>query len=97
MDLIWPDPNEAKIDSLCKKLGLKRVGWIFTDLMNDESQKGPVKHFRGSVNTYYLTADECCAAGYLQNMYRNVSKYSSTGVFGSKFVTVVVTGKLAQL
>lgn len=92
VDLIWPDPNQEKIDALCQKLGLKRVGWILTDLMNDETQKGPVKHFRGGVNTYYLTAEECYTAAYLQNMYRNVSKYSSTGVFGSKFVTVVVSG-----
>ena len=79
---------------MCKRLGLKRVGWILTDLMNDDTKKGPVRHFRGSVNNYYLTAEECYTAAYLQNMYKNVSKYSSTGVFGSKFVTVVVTGKL---
>ena len=92
IDIAWPDPNEEKINALAKKLGLKRIGWIFTDLSIDETRKGPVKHFRGSSKNYFLTADECYTAAYLQNVYKNVTRYSSTGYFGSKFVTVVVTG-----
>lgn len=73
-------------------MGLKCVGWIFTDLIRDESGKGAVKHFRGSANTFFLSADECIMAGYFQNKFRNYTRYSSDGYFGSKFVTVVVTG-----
>ena len=32
-------------------------------------------------------------AGELQNRHPNPCKYASNGVFGSKFVTVCVTGK----
>lgn len=93
MQLILPDPNEDKINSMAAKLGLKCVGWIFTDLLrNEDTSKGPVKHYRGNANTYFLTADECIMAGYFQNKYRNYSKYSPDFYFGSKFVTVVVTG-----
>lgn len=33
-------------------------------------------------------------AGHLQNQHPNPCKYASNGKFGSKFVTVCVTGKL---
>ena len=86
------DPNQDKINKLAKKLGLKCIGWIFTDLVMDESGKGTVKHFRGNSSSYFLTADECITAGYFQNIYKNCTRFSSEKYFGSKFVTVVVTG-----
>ncbi len=88
-----PDPNEEKIRNLSKKLGLKCVGWIFTDLVMEDPRLGTVKHFRGNSDTYFLSSDECITAGYFQNMYKNFTRYSSEGFFGSKFVTVVVTGR----
>ncbi len=87
-----PDPNQEKIDYLSKKLGLKCIGWIFTDLIIEDAREGTVKNFRGNSDTYFLTAEECIMAGYFQNIYRNHTKYSTDGYFGSKFVTVVVTG-----
>ncbi len=86
------DPNQDKINKLAKKLGLKCIGWIFTDLVMDDSGKGTVKHFRGNSSSYFLTADECITAGYFQNIYKNCTRFSSEKYFGSKFVTVVVTG-----
>ena len=77
---------------MAKKLGLKCVGWIFTDLVMDDPRKGTVQHFRGTSDTYFLSAEECITAGYFQNIYKNYSKYSHDGYFGSKFVTVVVSG-----
>ncbi len=68
------------------------VGWIFTDLIIEDVRAGTVKNFRGNAETYFLTADECIMSGYFQNLYKNVCKYSSEKYFGSKFVTVVVTG-----
>jgi nuclear protein localization family protein 4 len=78
---------------MAKKLGLKCIGWIFTDLVPEDPRKGTVKHFRGNSQTYFLSSDECITAAYLQNKNRNFSRYSSSGYFGSKFVTVVVTGR----
>ncbi|KAL7055761.1 hypothetical protein AAHC03_022652 [Spirometra sp. Aus1] len=73
-------------------LGLRPVGWIFTDLTPEDGKKGTVLHYRGSIDTFFLSAQECITAACLQNLFPNVSKYSPDGHFGSKFVTVVVTG-----
>lgn len=89
--LIMPDKNESIIENVANKLGLKRIGWIFTDLISQDSTKGTVKHFR-NVNNYFLTAQECVMAGYFQTIYPNICKLSNDGYFGSKFVTVIVTG-----
>ncbi|CAF4439116.1 unnamed protein product [Rotaria socialis] len=92
--LIFPDPQEATIDKLAYRLGIRRIGWIFTDpISNDKrSGTGPVIHHRGSANTLFLTAQECIMVGWFQNKNLNKCKYSSDGYFGSKFVTVVVIG-----
>lgn len=83
-----PDENEGRIEDIAKGLGLKRIGWIFTDLVSDS--KG-VKHTR-KLDTHFLSSQECIMAGYLQNKFPNATKLSSSGKHGSKFVTVVVTG-----
>lgn len=48
------------------------------------------------IDTYFLTAEECILAAHLQNANPNISKYASNGRFGSKFVTVCVTGDASQ-
>lgn len=60
--------------------------------MTEDARAGTVRNFRGNSDTYFLTADECIMAGHFQNIYRNPCRYSSEKHFGSKFVTVVVTG-----
>lgn len=85
------DPYEGVIDKLAADLGLQRVGWIFTDLVADDVRKGTVKHLR-DINTFFLTAEECILAGHLQNLYPSPCILSSSGKFGSKFTTVVVSG-----
>lgn len=69
------------------------MGWIFTDLISDDAAQGTVKHLRG-IKTHFLTAHECIMAGHFQNQHPNACKYASTGYFGSKFVTVCVTGTI---
>uniref|UniRef100_A0A182SAI0 Nuclear protein localization protein 4 homolog n=1 Tax=Anopheles maculatus TaxID=74869 RepID=A0A182SAI0_9DIPT len=85
------DPHDADVDELARLLGLQRVGWIFTDLLSENLASGTVKHVR-NIKTHFLTAQECILAGNLQNKYPNRCKDSSNGYFGSKFVTVCVTG-----
>ncbi|UJR36531.1 hypothetical protein I4U23_029252 [Adineta vaga] len=89
-----PDPHEAIVEKIAHRLGLRRIGWIFTDLIpnNKRIGTGPVIHHRGNANTCFLTAQECIMSGWLQNKHLNTCKYSPDGYFGSKFVTVVVTG-----
>lgn len=86
------DERGKEVDELANKLGLRKVGWIFTDLISEDGGLGTVKHLRG-IDTHFLTAQECILAGHLQNQHPNVCKYSSNGYFGSKFVTVCVTGE----
>ena len=43
------DPNEDRVNSLAEQLGLRRVGWIFTDLVAQDLKTGTVKHFRGNI------------------------------------------------
>lgn len=37
------DERQAVVDEVAQKLGLKRVGWIFTDLIAEDLQKGTVR------------------------------------------------------
>ena len=83
------DDNEARVEEIAKALGLFRVGWIFTDLVSDNT--GNVKHFR-NIDSHFLSAQECITAGYFQNKFPNACKISSNGKHGSKFATVLVTG-----
>lgn len=90
------DEREQIVDQMAQELGLRRVGWIFTDLIPEDMQKGTVKCIRGA-KSHFLTAQECIMAAYFQNKNPNPCRYASSGTFGSKFVTVCVTGKLARI
>ncbi|KAM7361260.1 nuclear protein localization 4 isoform 2-T2 [Cochliomyia hominivorax] len=85
------DESADDVEEVAKALGLRKIGWIFTDLITDDPAAGTVKQLRG-IETHFLTAQECIMAGELQNRHPNPCKYASNGVFGSKFVTVCVTG-----
>ena len=67
------------------------MGWIFTDLLAEDSIKGTVKHLRGA-DSYFLSAEETVTAAYLQTKHPNMCKIAKNGCFGSKFVTVCATG-----
>ena len=84
-------PSDS-VNQLAARLGLRPVGWIFTDLVPLDTSTGTVKHFRGNVNSHFLSAEECILAADLQAQHPNPCRLSPEGHFGSKFVTVVVTG-----
>lgn len=98
-----------------------QVGWIFTDLLSEDTRIGTVRYTRNGVSitlrehlfirlicqfplfnhcpffhkdSYFLSAEECITAGYFQNLHSNPCRLSRDGHFGSKFVTVVATGRL---
>lgn len=89
--LSLPDENAANVEKVAEGLGLQRVGWIFTDLVTEDIKKGTVKYTRNG-DSYFLSAQECIMAGYFQTAHPNTCRLSPEGYFGSKFVTVVVTG-----
>ncbi|XP_011497718.1 PREDICTED: nuclear protein localization protein 4 homolog isoform X2 [Ceratosolen solmsi marchali] len=89
--VLLSDDKETQIDELAQSLNLKKVGWIFTDLIADDVKKGTVKHVR-NIESHFLSAQECIMAGHIQNKLPNPCRFSPNGHFGSKAVTVCVTG-----
>ncbi|KAK0173737.1 hypothetical protein PV328_006888 [Microctonus aethiopoides] len=89
--VLLPDERNSLVEDLAQNLNLRRVGWIFTDLIADDMKKGTVKHVR-NIDSHFLSAQECMMAGQFQNQHPNTCRFSPSGFFGSKFVTVCVTG-----
>lgn len=89
------DPHEEAVDKLCAFLGMRRVGWIFTDLWAADSKAGTV-HCTRHKDSFLLSAQECITAGAFQTRYRNRTRYCSDAFFGSKFVTLVASGDESQ-
>ncbi|XP_057682181.1 nuclear protein localization protein 4 homolog [Corythoichthys intestinalis] len=85
------DPKAGAVDEIAAKLGLRKVGWIFSDLLSEDTRIGTVRFTRNQ-DSHFLSAEECITAGYFQNQHSNPCKLSRDGHFGSKFVTVVATG-----
>uniref|UniRef100_A0A8C6H659 Nuclear protein localization protein 4 homolog n=2 Tax=Mus TaxID=862507 RepID=A0A8C6H659_MUSSI len=85
------DPKAEVVDEIAAKLGLRKVGWIFTDLVSEDTRKGTVRYSRNK-DTYFLSSEECITAGDFQNKHPNICRLSPDGHFGSKFVTAVATG-----
>jgi len=88
---ILQDPRSEIVDEMAAQLGLRRVGWIFTDLVAMAGVAGKVKSYRGA-DTHFLSAQEIITAANYQNMFPNKCKLTDEGMFGSKFVTICVTG-----
>ncbi|KAK8376851.1 hypothetical protein O3P69_010052 [Scylla paramamosain] len=88
---LLPDPRKDLVDEIAKGLGLTCVGWIFTDLVPLDANNGTVRYLRHA-GTYFLSAHEVITAAHLQHLHPNPCRLSPEGRFGSKFVTVIVTG-----
>ncbi|KAF9281132.1 nuclear protein localization protein 4 [Linnemannia elongata] len=86
-----PIEGEKRADEMAAACGLQRVGMIYTDLTDDGTDKGTVLCKR-HIDSYFFSSQECQFAAVMQQKYPNATKYSSTGTFGSKFVTCVISG-----
>ncbi|XP_065176923.1 nuclear protein localization protein 4 homolog [Sycon ciliatum] len=88
---LLPDENDERIQRLGQQLGLRPVGWVFSDLESEDRSQGTVKYFR-HMDSYFISAEECIMAADYQARHPSPCKYSTSGYFGSKFSTVVVSG-----
>ncbi|KAL6453484.1 NPL4 Nuclear protein localization protein 4 [Candida maltosa Xu316] len=89
--LDWED--EKLVDDLAQQFGIYKVGITFTDLTDSGNRDGTVLCKRHK-DSYFLTNLEIIMASKFQMKYPNVSKYSGSGKFSSKFVTCVISGGL---
>lgn len=95
------DEQGALADAIAAEVGLQKVGWVITDLEADPtlpaSANTKYKRFISDTTTVF-TAGEVLQAAYQQVAHPNVvaRKYSTSQQFGSKFVTVVVSGNEAN-
>lgn len=87
--LPWDD--ESEIDRIAGLCGLVKVGMIFTDLTDDGSGKGSVQPKR-HVDSFFLSSLEASLSASFQSSHPNVTHWSASGIYGSKFVTAIVTG-----
>ncbi|KAG0314423.1 nuclear protein localization protein 4 [Dissophora globulifera] len=88
-----PIEGEKRADEMAAACGLQRVGMIYSDLTDDGSGQGTVL-CRRHIDSYFFSSQECHFAAMMQHRHPNATKYSSTGTFGSKFVTCVISGNL---
>lgn len=89
------DPGEALVDAAAAPLDLQRVGMIYTDLRDDGTRSGKVEQRRGA-DTFFLSSAECIFVAEQQRRHPNPCRHSPTGRYGSKFVTVVLSGDAAH-
>lgn len=91
MDMTHVKEEVALVDKLAGDMGLMKVGMIFTDLTDTGKGDGSVFCKRHK-DSFFLSSLEVIMAAKHQLENKNISKYSSSGLFSSKFVTCVVSG-----
>lgn len=91
IQLVLPDPHEKDVEEMAAFAGLRKIGMIYTDLLDDGTGEGAVVCKRHA-DSFFLSSAEIVFAAREQLAHPTPSKHASEGTFGSRFVTAVVTG-----
>lgn len=83
--------TDAHVQAVAADLGLAVVGMLYTDLADDGSRSGRVLA-RRSAATFFVSSGEALFMAAQQLAHPSRCAASRSGVFSSKFVTVVATG-----
>ncbi|EKM60763.1 uncharacterized protein PHACADRAFT_246881 [Phanerochaete carnosa HHB-10118-sp] len=91
LGLPWED--EPRIKELAKHAStpLGIVGYIFTDLVPEPEDRTKTQ-YRRHPQSFYLSCLEAIFAAHVQLQNPTPSKSSTTGFFGSRMVTAILTG-----
>ncbi|EJD55096.1 polyubiquitin-tagged protein recognition complex, Npl4 component [Auricularia subglabra TFB-10046 SS5] len=95
LHLPWEDEPRVRNLAGSAATPLTIVGQIFTDLTPDPADKSRSLYKRHP-QSFYLSGLETIFAAALQLQNPTLSRSSITGQFGSRFVTVVLSGNEAQ-
>jgi nuclear protein localization family protein 4 len=79
------------VDEIAAEFGLERIGMIYTDLTDDGTGTGKVI-CRRHVESFFVSSVESVFMALEQLEHKNKTKYSSSGEYGSKFATVIISG-----
>ena len=93
MDMEQVAKEMLEVDAMAQKMGLSRIGLMFTDLTDAGNSDGSVFCKRHK-DSFFLSSLEVIMAAKHQLQHPNTCKYSEQGKFSSKFVTCVVSGNL---
>ena len=91
VELVEHEPHGKTVDELAHALGLQKVGMIYSDLHDDGSGTGKVI-CRRKAETFFVSSAEIIFMANAQADHPNPCRFSTSGKFGSKFITVIVSG-----
>jgi nuclear protein localization family protein 4 len=81
--------EEARVVAQAKMLGLQMIGFVWTAI---EVVGGKVVKSRDIDKTFLASGAEMLQAALFQNEHPSPCSHSTTGKYGSKWVSVIVTG-----
>ncbi|TRM65993.1 NPL4 family-domain-containing protein [Schizophyllum amplum] len=91
LGLPWEDETRIRQLSANAATPLTIVGYVFTDLVPDEEDRTKTQ-YRRHPGSFYLSSLEAIFAARMQLNNPTKTRSSSTGMFGSRLVTAVLTG-----
>ncbi|KAI9138562.1 NPL4 family-domain-containing protein, partial [Paraphysoderma sedebokerense] len=92
IDVAYAKKELEMVNEVANACGLEMVGMMFSDLIDDGTGRGKVQ-CRRHAESFFLSSLEIVLAGNMQQQFPTNTRYSTSGKFGSRFVTCIVSGE----